>query len=61
MMQSILTRVDLSAEEVEAWGWGSGEAQYLRRVVCRKCSTLVAFRDVRDRLFHFFNALPSSA
>lgn len=51
---------DVSEQDAEAWGWSAHEAQNLRRVVCRKCSTLVAFRD-EDKLFHFFCALPSSA
>jgi hypothetical protein len=44
------------------WGWSAAESGDLRRVVCRKCLTLLAFRDqVRTKRFlHAWSSLPAS-
>ena len=43
------------------WGWSAAESGDLRRVVCRKCLTLLAFRDqVRTKRFlHAWSSLPA--
>ena len=43
------------------WGWSAAESGDLRRVVCRKCLTLLAFRDqVRTKWFlHAWSSLPA--
>jgi hypothetical protein len=50
----------VTEQEAMRWGWSAAEAGDIRRVVCRKCLTLLAFRD-KDQMYHFFTALPSSA
>jgi len=50
----------VTEQEAMRWGWSAEEAVDIRRVVCRKCLTLLAFRD-KDQMYHFFTALPSSA
>ena len=52
--------VAVTEEEAQYWGWSPREAPNLRRVICRKCTTFLAFRDT-DEMFHFVTALPSSS
>lgn len=57
-------RVDRSSrvdqEEAVDHGWPADSVPSLRRILCRRCGAHVAYRDP-DRIYHFFNALPSSA